>query len=930
MFKGFHTFFAPGRVNLIGEHTDYNGGHVFPCALTIGTYMFVKKRDDRKLRFYSVNKTREGVVESCLNDMKEGKKTNTWADYPLGVMYTLTKNGYPVETGLTMIFYGNLPTGAGLSSSASMEVVTAFMLKALFSFLVDEKELAKLCQWSENHFNGVKCGIMDQFASAMGKQDQAMFLDTHTMEFSYVKLPMEGMRLVVADTNQPHDLVTSAYNERREECERALQEIRKEVAVDHLCDLTPEKFEQVQEMIEDPVTRKRARHVIFENARTKEAVKVLQEGNLKRWGELLKEAHLSMKEDYEATGKALDTLAEEAWKYPGCIGSRMTGGGFGGCTVSFVEKDRVQDFICQVGEAYEKRTGLKADFYEMEIGGGPLKEEDGHSFKLGKNEQLVEWAVSMLTAYGLLTGLIGEEDIIYTLNSLLMILKLDAYHGEAERIKDAIEVWKQMFEKPEDGLCGILALLCEAAYDHGVIEENSVVYRDLFDTRLMGALTPRPSEVIHTFHELYEDSPGKATDWYYQFSQDTNYIRRDRIANDEKWKVMTDYGEMDMTINLSKPEKDPKAIAAAGKLKPAGYPKCLLCKENEGYAGRVNHPARENHRIIPVTIQNRQWGLQYSPYVYYPEHCIVFSFCHEPMQINHDTFVKLFDFVKAFPHYFVGSNADLPIVGGSILSHDHFQGGHYTFSMEKASVEKQFEINGFQEVEAGIVKWPMSVIRLAAKDSRRVIAAADKILTSWRAYSDEEVMICASTNGTMHNTITPIARMRGEKYELDLVLRNNLTTKERPMGLFHPNPSLHHIKKENIGLIEVMGLAVLPARLKQEMEAIKRIMVEEIAAAGEVNKVDEATDKMTDLFKDKVVSRIAKRIAENEAIEKHADWVREFLPKYSLASTNEEKLSGMLQEEIGKVFEQVLLDAGVFKRDEQGQEAFTRFIRQIG
>ncbi|MBP3783181.1 MAG: UDP-glucose--hexose-1-phosphate uridylyltransferase [Butyrivibrio sp.] len=506
-------------------------------------------------------------------------------------------------------------------------------------------------------------------------------------------------------------------------------------------------------------------------------------------------------------------------------------------------------------------------------------------------------AVKKLVAYGLRTELIEKEDIIYAVNSLLIILGQDSAEFEI----DEIEKLSEGIDKAaiDDGtyLEGVLKELDDYAAANGLIENDSVVYRDLFDTKLMGALTERPSAVIKKFNEKYAVSPEAATEYYYNFSRNTDYIRRYRISKDMKWTAETEYGDLDITINLSKPEKDPKAIAAARNAKQSGYPKCQLCWENEGYSGRVDHPARENHRIIPVTIQNSKWGFQYSPYVYYNEHCIVFNSKHIPMKIEHNTFCKLFDFVKQFPHYFVGSNADLPIVGGSILSHDHFQGGHYTFAMAKAPVERNFTVKGFEDVESGIVKWPMSVIRLSAKDSDRVIELADVILNKWRAYTDEAAFIFAETDGTPHNTITPIARKRGENYELDLVLRNNITTDEHPLGVYHPHAQLHHIKKENIGLIEVMGLAVLPARLKKEMADLK-----------------EAILKGADLRAD-------------ETLEKHADWVDQFKTKYD--SINKDNIDEIIQKEIGEVFMHVLEDAGVYKRTPEGQAAFDRFVSSL-
>ena len=499
---------------------------------------------------------------------------------------------------------------------------------------------------------------------------------------------------------------------------------------------------------------------------------------------------------------------------------------------------------------------------------------------------MIQRNIRQLVQYGLQTGLITEADKIYTTNRLLELFRLD----ELEECSEEVSMSVEELEK-------VLAQMMDYAYAQGIMTENSIVYRDLFDTKIMSMLVPRPSEVISEFETRYEKSPMEATDYFYKLSQDTDYIRRYRIKKDQKWVAATKYGNLDITINLSKPEKDPKAIAAAKTAKQSGYPKCLLCMENEGYAGRVNHPARQNHRVIPVVINGSRWGFQYSPYVYYNEHCIVFNSQHIPMKIEHDTFCKLFDFVKQFPHYFVGSNADLPIVGGSILSHDHFQGGHYEFAMARAQVERTFKVKGFEDVEAGIVNWPMSVIRISAADSGRLVALADVILSAWRGYSDEAAFIFAETDGEPHNTITPIARKRGEKFELDLVLRNNITTEEHPLGVYHPHANLHHIKKENIGLIEVMGLAVLPARLKDEME-----------------KLAEAILSGADLRKD-------------ELLEKHADWVEEFLPRYP--QINKDTVMDIIHKEIGNVFMQVLEDSGVYKRNDEGQAAFDRFIESF-
>lgn len=492
--------------------------------------------------------------------------------------------------------------------------------------------------------------------------------------------------------------------------------------------------------------------------------------------------------------------------------------------------------------------------------------------------------IKKLVHYGIGAKLIQPEDEIFMINQYLDLFGLDEY--------DNPDIFGEKMV-----LADILNELTDIAFEKGIIQSDDIVTRDLFDTKLMGIMTPRPGTVKKIFDAYYEKNPKYATDYFYELSQNSNYIRKDRIQKDMKWTVDSPYGVIDITINLSKPEKDPKAIAAAKNAKQSAYPKCQLCKENEGYAGRVNHPARENHRIIPVTINNSQWFFQYSPYVYYNEHCIVFNSKHTPMKIERATFGKLLDFVTQFPHYFVGSNADLPIVGGSILSHDHFQGGHYTFAMAKAPIEKEITFKGYEDVEAGIVKWPMSVIRIKSADRDKLIDLADKILLAWRGYTDEEAFIFAETDGEPHNTITPIARRRDGDYELDLVLRNNITTEEHPLGVYHPHAHLHHIKKENIGLIEVMGLAVLPARLKGEMAELRDAIL------------------------------TGKDLHSTETLASHADWALKFMSKYD--KIDESNIDGIINEEIGLVFKEVLECAGVYKCTDEGRAAFQKFIDAV-
>ncbi len=490
--------------------------------------------------------------------------------------------------------------------------------------------------------------------------------------------------------------------------------------------------------------------------------------------------------------------------------------------------------------------------------------------------------IQRLIHYGLGKGLICNEDEIYVRNRILELFKLDEY--------EEVTVVKEDVDHPQ----GILDPMLDYAYEKGILEENTVTYRDLLDTKIMDCFMPRPSDLRKGFVADYRISPQLATENYYKLSMASNYIRKERTDRNVSWKTQTEFGELEITINLSKPEKDPKAIAAAKNIKATAYPKCLLCKENEGYAGRVNHPARQNHRIIPVKLGEEDWCLQFSPYVYYHEHAIIFKDCHEPMKITEDTFARLLAFVDQFPHYFIGSNADLPIVGGSILSHDHFQGGNYSFAMERAPILKAIEIKGFEDVEAGIVKWPLSVVRIRSEKRERLVALAAIILDKWKGYSDERVEILSYTKDEPHNTITPIARFKNQKFELDLVLRNNRTSEEHPMGIFHPHQDVHHIKKENIGLIEVMGLAVLPDRLIYELDLLKDCLLG---------------------WKD---------IDDYEDLDKHRKWFQYMKQQYQ---DTHRDLDAMMRLEVGKTFERILMDAGVFKQDPKGLEAFEGFMK---
>lgn len=907
--QSVRLYYAPGRVNLIGEHIDYNGGKVFPCALTFGTYMAVRVREDRTLRFDSINIP---IPVTSDLDHNEFRKEDSWANYLKGVLQEFLDRSFTL-CGMDILVYGEIPNGSGLSSSASLEVLTATAVNDLFSCGLDMVTIAKLCQHSENTYNGVNCGIMDQFSVAMGRKDQAVLLDCATLEYEYVPLKLSvknadgtvsDVSIVIGNTKKKRGLADSKYNERRAECEEALSDLQKELSIQALCDLTPEEFEAHKELIRRPICRRRAEHAVYENARVLEAVKVLGNGDLKAFGALMNQSHDSLRDLYEVTGRELDIMVEEARRIPGTLGSRMTGAGFGGCTVSLVLSDKVPEFMEKVGEAYERRTGLKPEFYIARAGKGA-----------GRLDAPIEFLIEELIAYGMDQKLIEMPDCVYVRNQLLDLLGLPApYHKMNGQLPcdEAFEAMRrdmqEAFPQGTDDLytpAPVLNRILDYMASHGLLEENTTVYRDLADARIMGFFTARPSEVAHTFYALHEKSPQEASEYFYHLSRASHYIMDERIRRNLYWTTRTDYGDLEITINLSKPEKDPRLIAKMLSMKQtAKYPQCLLCAENVGYAGRLDHPARQNLREVPIKLQGEQWYLHYSPYTYYQEHCILTKGEHVPMKISDVTFRRLFQFVELLPHYFMGSNAGLPVVGGSILTHEHYQGGHHVFAMEKAAVRSRYADLSHRNVKVSIVNWPLSCIRLSSAEKEPLLEVAGHILHFWESYSDPSCFIYAQTNGTQHNAITPIARFNKDgEYELDMVLRNNITTEEYPDGVFHPHPELHHIKKENIGLIEVMGLAVLPGRLQKELGLIETLML-----GG-------TEDSFTE--------------EQKASLDKHRPWMAQMKQCYGLVGSRQEAQE-ILHREVGEIFCRVLEDAGVYKNTPEGITAFDKFMLAAG
>lgn len=886
------TYYAPGRVNLIGEHIDYNGGKVFPCALSFGTYGLIRLRSDFTVRMKSLNMSK--LVKIDLRDNHYDEKDG-WGNYVKGVIKEF-QDRQAALTGFDLLIYGEIPNGSGLSSSASLEVMIATMLNDVFKTGFDRVRLVQMCQHSENTFNGVNCGIMDQFAVGLGRQGKAILLDCNTLDYEYVPLDLKGVKIVIGNTKKRRGLADSKYNERRAECEEALKDLQTELPVKALCQLTPEEFEAHKHLIRRPVCRKRAEHAVYENARVLKAVQVLKEGNIAAFGKLMDQSHDSLRDLYEVTGTELDTMVEEARKIDGTLGSRMTGAGFGGCTVSLVRADAVDDFIRTVGQNYQKRTGLTPEFYVADAGQGAHRVDEP-----------IELLVEELLAYGLDERLIEQADTVFVRNQLLEILGLSEPYPKTEGTlpcREAFRLERRQIAHEDETPYPILSRILDYMCDRGMIEGDDTVRRDLMDARIMGLFVARPSTVAEKFRTLRIEDPEKASGYFYHLSRASHYVMAERIRKNLYWTVPTQYGDLEITINLSKPEKDPRVIATMLKTQKASYPKCLLCPENVGYPGRLDHPARQNLRQIPMMLEGEQWYLQYSPYTYYQEHCILLKESHVPMKIDELTFRRLFQFIEMMPHYFMGSNAGLPVVGGSILTHEHYQGGHHVFPMEKAAVRQRYMAPGHEGLTVNVLNWPLSAIRLSGKDREELIRMASHVLTFWEAYSDEKVGIYAFTGDTPHNAVTPIARFnQNGEYELDLVLRNNLTTDQYPLGVFHPHEDLWHIKKENIGLIEVMGLAILPGRLQKELSVISRILTG---------------------TKQESLSQ-----AEKDMIEKHQPWIKDMLSRVSVPM-DQQSADQLLKKEVGKIFEKVLEDAGVYKNDPNGIEAFQRFMLACG
>lgn len=844
--KQWEYYFSPGRVNLIGEHLDYNGGFVLPCSLNIGIFGLIYVRDDHIINCYSETFSELGIITFDLNKYN---KSHNWVDYIKAAISEVT-----ITNGFDLYIKSSLPDGAGLSSSASLELLILEMLNTEYQLGLTRLEIIKKAQHCENTYLGVNCGIMDQFAIGMGKGKQAILLNTKTLDYTYVPCNFQNYQLIIANTNKKRTLAGSKYNKRRQECENALSFLSSDAH--YLCDLTSLDFIQNEHLIVDETLKKRARHVIMENERSKQAKEVLDQGNLEAFGRLMKLSHQSLKNDYEVSCFELDKLVE-LFLSCGAIGARMTGAGFGGCIVALISKDHLEDKLKIISRKYQELTNLRCDFYQVDFGGSTRK----IYFDINRY-------INQLFQYGFDKELLDYNDYPYVINSLMHLLSLNQF--------DNINCSYQ-------SLNHILESICQYQLLMGKLNDN-ITEIDNFKAEIMDLLMDKPSIVNNKFWQKYQESPALATNYLFNLSKDVNYIQTARIKQNVNWDYHGKYGKLLLTINLSKPEKDPKMIA---KAVDNPYPKCQLCKENIGFYGNLVLDSRRNLRAVKIRLNEQWFYFQYSPYAYFNEHAIVICENHQPMKISEDTFANLISFLELFPHYFIGSNADLPIVGGSILNHDHYQAGNVKMPIEDA---KAILIRQIDNVNIYKLVWPLSTIRLITFDKKQLIKVATTILTAWKKYENNDLMIINQNN----NTITPILRYQENKWIMDIILRNNYTNELYPYGIFHPHESLHHIKKENIGLIEAMGLAILPPRLFNELNKMEMLLL------GNNN------------------------LRNDQDLVKHKDWIT-----YLEQNKPQDKIKFYLYQETAKIFEKVLEDAGVFKNDIKGQEAFNQFIHSF-
>lgn len=855
-----YKFFAPGRVNIVGEHIDYNGGHVLPIAINLGVYALVSERKDNKFYFFSDSSYEEGVVKVCFNNLACSSKYS-FANYPRAILSALKEKGYTFNHGLNVYYYTTLPEQNGLSRSAALEVLTATIFNELYNLNMTQLELAVLCRKAVVEQLDYVSGIMDQAAISLGKPNCALFLDTAYLKYEYIPYSLGDYAIVVCQTNFDKPKAYTLYNQRVHECQRALDIIQNNFNVKSLCQIPEQYLGMIENIMPNDKLYKRVLHVYNEEKRVLKAKDALLNHDIETLARCINESHASLRDYFDVSSKELNTIVDLARSCQGCLAARMTGAGFGGCAIALVHKDFLVEFKADMAKMYLEATGQKGAFFEIDACAGPRR--------IASHTDSIDDSITSLIQYALDEHLIEDEDRIYMINQIIALLNKSDYNdGEAH---------------PEP-LYMILEEIDNYAVEHNIIE-NSPEARDSFDTKLMGLLVKRPSVIVAEFAKLAKKDINQALKYFYHLSRKSNYIRENRVSKNISFKANTEYGDFEILINLSKnSQNQPSQISDT-------YPKCLICKESEGYHGNANYPARQNHRTIPLTINHDAWVFQYSPYPYFNEHSILISQVHRPLIISKNTFENMVSFVDTIPNYFIGTNADLPIVGGGILNHEHYHTGRFNFPIEGAESLYSKDIDG---VKISILKWPISVIRLDSADSTSLVNIATKILKQWRGYDDLESNII-SDDGTKHNTITPVLRKKDGNYQLDIILRNNRTTEKYPLGIFHPHEEYLHIKKENIGLFEAMGYAVLPKTLKEEMYLLKDKLVK-----GDNNF--------------------------NDSLEKHRNWALSLEAKYKFTRENVNKI---IEQETMNIIVSMLDDCAVFKQNEKGIAAFKRFLDKI-
>lgn len=861
-----YKFFCPGRINLIGEHIDYNGGHVLPIAINLGIYALVSKRKDKKFQFFSDNYFEKGIISSEYNELNYSINDG-FANYPKAVIKTLINDAKDIPFGLNIYFYSTLSEQAGLSSGACIEILTATILNELYNLNLTPFELATRAHKAQRDYLGLNSGLMDQCAISLAREKNVLFLDNYMLNYEYISYDLQDYSIVVCQTNKPSLKVNSKYKQRVRECQRAFDIIKNNFNVINLAKIPYEYLEMIKNILPDEKLYKRVLHVVTEEMRVLKSYEALKKHDIDTFASCINESHQSLVENYDVSSKELNTIVSLARDEQGCIAARMTGAGFGGCAIALVHNDFLVEFKENMSKNYYAQTNINGTFFEIDACSGPKR--------LPKDTDSLSDAISSLVEYAISTHLCEEEDRIYVTNRIISYLGLD-YIEEGQ-------------SHPEP-LYMILDTICEYAISKNIIENNQIE-REIFESQIMNIFVPRPSYVINEFNILKEQNPKLALDYFYNLSVSSNYIRKNLFDKNIFFDTNTKYGKMTISINQSRIEHSESTKQKLLEVESLNYPKCLLCKESVGYKGRIDYPARENHRIIPITLGDTPFYFQYSPYPYFKEHSIVLNSHHMKFKMSKKTFIFMFDFVNMFPSYFIGCNADLPIVGGGMLEHEHFHTGIYNFPIENAKSLYETLINN---VNIKILDWPVSVLRLESKHESNMIELASNILSLWRGYSDLESNIIAYDDEE-HNAITPILHKKGNSYILDLALRNNRTSEKFPLGIFHPHEQYFNIKKENIGLYEIMGYAILPKRLKEEISLLKERILSN-----------------SNIF--------------DASIEKHKEWVLSFINKYDF---NKDNISKIFEDEIGIVFVNMLYDCAVFKPDTEGIKKFKKFVELI-